>query len=257
MNKLIPGIFNYCDRWCEKCDYRDRCRLYQTETERNIQHILNDEDPNDPEIVARDIKESLEDTLAMLEAQMEIEGVSKEDLEDFEDEDSKYFIDDFDDEQGEVTESGQIVRTPHPLSLLADDFFKNVMAYFDKKKPSFYQNSEDDEPVNDPIYEELKILMWYSPQIAVKTRMCAGSKAKIEDVKDKDEIEFETEMMNVNSRIAFTGLEKCLTSLQKIYNVEIDFQDDVLSLLALIKKMKVDFAAEFPAVHTFKRPYFD
>lgn len=257
MSKLIPGIFNYCDRWCEKCDYRDRCRLFQTETERNIQHILNDEDPNDPEIVARDIKESLEDTMAMLEAQMEIEGISKEDLEDFEDEDSKYFIDDFDDEQGKVTESGQIVRTPHPLSLLADDFFKDVMAYFDKKKPSFYQNEDDDEPVNDPIYEELKILMWYSPQIAVKTRMCAGSKAKIEDVNDEDEIEFETEMMNVNSRIAYTGIEKCLTSLQKIYDVEIDFQDDVLSQLSLMKKMRDEFAREFPAVHSFKRPYFD
>ncbi|HSL89478.1 MAG TPA: hypothetical protein VK870_09260 [Ignavibacteriaceae bacterium] len=257
MNKLIPGIFNYCDRWCERCNYTDRCRLYQSEAERNIQHILNDEDPNDPEIVARDIKESLEDAMAMLEAQMEIEGISKVDLEDVEDEDSKYFIDDIGDEQGGVTESGKTIRAPHPVSLLADDFFKNVMAYFDKKKPAFYQNAEDDEPVNNPIYEELKILMWYSPQIAVKTRMCAGSKAKIEDVNDEDEIEFETEMMNVNSRIAYTGIERCLTSLQKIYDVEINFQDDVLSMLSLIKKIKVDIAAGFPAVHTFKRPYFD
>lgn len=141
--------------------------------------------------------------------------------------------------------------------MLADDFFKNVMAYFDKKKPSFYQNSEDNELVNDPIYEGLKILMWHSPQIAVKTRMCAGIKSKIEDVKDEDEIEFETEMMNINSRIAFTGMEKCLTSLQKIYDVEIDFQDDVLLLLSLIKKMKDNITTEFPAVYTFKRPYFD
>lgn len=257
MSKLIPGIFNFCDRWCERCDYRDRCRLFQTETERNIQHILNDEDPHDPEIVARDIKESLEDALAMLEAQMEIEGVSKEDVENFEDEDAKDFIDDFDDEKREVTESGKIIKKPHSLSLLADDFFKDVMAYFDKKKSAFYQDTEDNEPVNDPIYEELKILMWYSPQIAVKIRMCLASKAKLENMNDEDEIEFEIEMMNVNSRIAFTGMEKCLISLRKIYDTETDFQDDALSLRSLLKKMKDDFSREFPAVHTYKRPYFD
>lgn len=257
MSKLIPGIFNYCDRCCERCDYRDRCRLFQTETERNIQNILNDEDPNDPNIVARDIKESLEDAMAMLEAQMEIEGISKEDLEDTEDEDSKYFVDDIDDEQSEVTESGKIVRTPHPLALLADNFFNDIIAYFNKKKSSFYQGSEDHEPANNPIYKELKILLWYSPQIAVKTRMCVGSKALLENLEDEDDIEFENEMMNVNSRIVFTGMEKCLTSLLKIFDLEQEHTGELLALLAAIKKMKDEFAAEFPAVYTFKRPYFD
>lgn len=260
MTRLIPGIFNYCDRWCERCDYRDRCRLFQSETERNIRHILNDEDPHDPEIVAGDIKESLEDALEMLKAQMEIEGITEEDFEDIEeiaDEDSQYIFDDFDDERGEVTESGKIVRTSHPLALLADAFYKAVIDYYEKIKSALAQNPDDIEPDDDPLYEELKILMWYSPQISVKIRLCAGSKAKLENEKDEDDIEFETEMMNINSRIAFTGMEKCLTSLQKIYNIETHHQDDVLSLLASIKKMKDGFEEEFPAVHTFKRPYFD
>lgn len=259
MPELIPGIFNYCDRWCERCDYADRCRLFQSETERNIQHILNDEDPDDPEIVAKDIAESLQDSLAMLKAQMEIEGITDEDLNPFEDDedDSKYFIDDFSDEREEVSESGRIVRTLHPLASMADDFFKDVVAFFNKIKTAFPHDPDAVEPIDNPLYEHLRILLWYSPQIAVKSRMCIGSKVMLENVKDEDDKEFEVEMMNINSRIAFTGIEKCLKSLQDIYESEPDHSDDVLSLLSNIKKLKDEFEKEFPAVHTYKRPYFD
>ncbi len=30
---LISGIYNYCDRWCERCPFTSRCLLYATETE--------------------------------------------------------------------------------------------------------------------------------------------------------------------------------------------------------------------------------
>ena len=30
---LISGIYNYCDRWCEKCQFTSRCLLYATEQE--------------------------------------------------------------------------------------------------------------------------------------------------------------------------------------------------------------------------------
>jgi hypothetical protein len=257
MSKLIPGIFNYCDRWCERCEYTDRCRLFQSEAERNIRHILNDEDPNDPEIIMRDVAESIDDAMAMLDAQMEIEGISGEDLEDDDAEDSQYFIDDFDDERGEVNESGRIVKTPHPLAVQSDDFYKDVLGLFNKMKSLFQDDPDAVEPVNNPLYEDLKILLWYSPQISVKIRMCAGSKLTIENEKDEEEIEFEVEMMNINSRIAFTGMEKCLNSLQNIYNSQSVYHDEILPLLSLMKKIKDGFEKEFPAVHTFKRPYFD
>lgn len=256
MDKLIPGIFNYCDRWCERCDYADRCRLFQSETERNIQHILNDEDPNDPDIVAQDISESLQDAFEMLKEQMEIEGIATEDIEDCEDEDSQFFIDNFDDEREEVSESGRIIKSPHPLASQTDNFFKDVIYYFNKIKIALPDAISEIEPVNNPLYEEIKILLWYSPQIAVKTRMCVGSKASLENSKSNDD-EFEVEMMNVNSRIAFTGMETCLNSLQKVYQLETNYSDDVLSLLAAIKRLKDEFEKEFPSVHTFKRPYFD
>ena len=40
---FIPSIFNYCDRWCERCAFTSRCRVY----------AMENEGPDDPE--SRDI----------------------------------------------------------------------------------------------------------------------------------------------------------------------------------------------------------
>lgn len=32
---FIPGIYNYCDRWCERCAFTNRCRSYAREEEEN------------------------------------------------------------------------------------------------------------------------------------------------------------------------------------------------------------------------------
>lgn len=41
----IRGIFNYCDRWCERCAFSDRCRCYDLMNERGLydpaRHDLN------------------------------------------------------------------------------------------------------------------------------------------------------------------------------------------------------------------------
>ena len=29
-DNFIPEIFNYCDRWCERCTFTSRCRSYES-----------------------------------------------------------------------------------------------------------------------------------------------------------------------------------------------------------------------------------
>src|SRR5687768_5807012 len=31
---FIPGIYNYCDRWCERCPLTARCRVFAVEEQR-------------------------------------------------------------------------------------------------------------------------------------------------------------------------------------------------------------------------------
>lgn len=41
--EFISGIFNYCDRWCEKCSYTKKCLNYHMLNER-ISKRQNEED---------------------------------------------------------------------------------------------------------------------------------------------------------------------------------------------------------------------
>ena len=36
--RFIPGIFNYCDRWCERCPQTARCRLFAMDQENVREH---------------------------------------------------------------------------------------------------------------------------------------------------------------------------------------------------------------------------
>ena len=39
---LISGIYNYCDRWCERCPLTSRCLVYATEQEDDNSFPRND-----------------------------------------------------------------------------------------------------------------------------------------------------------------------------------------------------------------------
>ncbi len=45
MSDFISGVYNYCDRWCEKCPFQSKCSVYQQtkafDSETNIQAIWN------------------------------------------------------------------------------------------------------------------------------------------------------------------------------------------------------------------------
>jgi hypothetical protein len=50
--RLIPGIYNYCDRWCERCRFTDRCLQYLEDQE-------TEPPAADAESVAGRVRESL------------------------------------------------------------------------------------------------------------------------------------------------------------------------------------------------------
>jgi hypothetical protein len=49
--RFISGIYNYCDRWCERCRFTAHCRVFATEQKRLERHLLRGEDPDSMETV--------------------------------------------------------------------------------------------------------------------------------------------------------------------------------------------------------------
>jgi len=73
---LVPGIYNYCDRWCERCRLSHRCFLYTKEKERAVEHRRKGEDPNDWKIVLEDIEESLSEAMQLIKKAASEKGIN-------------------------------------------------------------------------------------------------------------------------------------------------------------------------------------
>jgi hypothetical protein len=91
--KYIPGIYNYCDRWCERCQFTSRCLNHSIEEEQNYQLEEIDEAN---ERFWHSIENSFKLTFSLIEDLAKEEGIDLESIEIAEDAWSellKYFED--------------------------------------------------------------------------------------------------------------------------------------------------------------------
>lgn len=64
--KLIPGIHNYCHRWCERCPFTERCAVFRDIRAYETQH---------PEAGILDqVHDAFQKTFEMLKAKCEEDG---------------------------------------------------------------------------------------------------------------------------------------------------------------------------------------
>lgn len=78
---FIAGIYNYCDGWCERCRFTDRCRVYDQQQQSMERHLLRGEDPDDPEVWMGDMMDSLDASVQMLQQIAEEAEVDLEEIE--------------------------------------------------------------------------------------------------------------------------------------------------------------------------------
>src|SRR6476660_3695569 len=71
--RLIPGIHNYCHRWCERCPFTDRCAVF-----RDTRKYQSDHPDSGP---LEQIEDSLQNTLALLAEWCEREGIDFEKIQ--------------------------------------------------------------------------------------------------------------------------------------------------------------------------------
>lgn len=71
---FIVGIFNYCDRWCERCPFTSRCRLFATLAEIDV------EPGNGPVTEPRIVRERRRLATQMVELHAEVEELGEKAL---------------------------------------------------------------------------------------------------------------------------------------------------------------------------------
>jgi hypothetical protein len=78
--RFIDGIFNYCDRWCERCAHTKVCRVFRDEHRSASRSRRKGEDPNDWGVAMKSVSRSFEKTLRLMKLWARKEGLDLNEL---------------------------------------------------------------------------------------------------------------------------------------------------------------------------------
>ena len=242
--KFISGIYNYCDRWCERCPQTSRCLNYQ----------IGEEEFSDPE--TRDINnetfwkkmsELMQTTLEMLKDMMVSAGIDLEQLDN--------------DEYMEEERAFEEAALNHVVCKMAKDYIDMVQEWIDEVKDLFsgteYQISEKDESSPEPnsLIDAMDVLQWYQHQIFVKLmRAVSGS---IEE-SEFDEDDHYAKDSDGSAKVALIGIDRSIAAWGNI-NIMLPgfYLTNVKNILIHLDQLKRKIEKTFPNARKFIRPGFD
>ncbi len=241
-----PGIYNYCDRWCERCAFNSRCLNYSIEMEMEERHPGKEIEDS-----IKRVKIIFEEISNLLERFMEKEGISIDDLPDV-------------DEDAEREVEKKIER--HPLCILADKYHNLVNDWFATNNSVIEQfvvelrkkvelGLAKGDPVDDilSLHDVIDIIIYYYTFIYIKIRRA------VRDIYDKlFDPEFKKLDKNLSAKLALIGIDRSIGAWQILGEiVEKETGLIVDDFVEMLIKLRDDVEEEFPDAREFVRPYFD
>jgi hypothetical protein len=229
---LIPGIYNYCDRWCERCQFTSKCANFE------LSGGFNESSDLDNEAFWDELKIIFEVTLEMISEHAEQMGIDLSQIE-TEQEDEKL-------PENELTE-------------LSKEYGLKVHKWINENKQLFEQKAHDLLMVNEEkviqLNDALEVINWYSIFISAKIHR-AFLDLGMDDFFDDDDEEYINDNLG-SAKIAVIAIDRSIAAFGYLLNQLSEFEDDILNFLASLSKVKQGMLNAFPNVMEFKRPGFD
>jgi len=248
-HRFIAGIYNYCDRWCERCIFTSRCMNY----------ALGEEEFGDPE--SRDINnmafwnklgEILSTTLEMVKEKAQEMGIDIDSI-------------DFD-EAAEENERINETAKEQPYSLATMEYIRMVESWFRANEENLETKGDElaslaqacvpgtnpyKEAVN--INECFEVIHWYKYQIYVKLCRAASGTTRSES----QSLENFQEDADGSAKVAIIGIERSIMAWTKLLQYLPEQEHSIFRLLITLKRLLSMVEVAFPNARTFARPGFD
>lgn len=210
-SKFEPGIFNYCDRWCEKCNKTDRCRLFYME-EKNKKRVKKmGIDPDSAEGELARIKISLSDASKKIKRLAEERGVNLSVVA----------------AEKETIQKNRDKTDPSNLKP-----YKEAFALSEK----IHKNAREFVVPNESEYlEATDSLAWHQNLIFVK--VARALRSKLESEQKTDMIEIDLDDSRKSAWVACRSAKICINSLETLKDYQDEQQDIVDELISDCEKL--------------------
>ncbi len=247
--KFISGIYNYCDRWCERCAFTSRCMNY----------AMGEEEFSDPEThdlnseaFWEKISETFKATLELLEEMAEEQGIdlSSLDLEDAAHEPKQ---------DRDAAKNHECSRAAKIYANMVDKWFNSAKKLFKEKDEELNMKAELELPNSDPFAEAevledaLEVIQWHQHQIYVKI-----SRALFSEIDEKREAaDAFPKDSDGSAKVALIAIDRSIAAWGRMLEHFPEREDDLLKILVHLERLRRKTEQVFPNARAFVRPGFD
>ena len=250
--EYIEGIYNYCDRWCEKCRFTANCLLYTQESKIKTYEILNKGDISG-------IEEVFDKEIDRLENETE------EDDKSFEGKLGKdYFEEEYEnDEDVFDPEDKDILRESprYPVNDLLDEFFIKSHTLIKTLNSKYNFNADSKEQLSDlsgkKSFDDFEIFVWYHTLIGTKIKRALFSLNDVNNEDDEEIREISAGDMNGSAKVGIISIKRTIDALNNLHKILPVFSAEIEELFVLLGKILNLVDELFPDCMKFKRPGFD
>ena len=238
--KYIPGIYNYCDRWCERCPFTSRC----------LNCELGEEQFGDLEAVDMSnekfwsqFSEVLQLTMDMIKDTAREMGIDLDAIE--------------------IDEGPEKVPpVPDLIEHLSKKYASSVKTWFeanqsitleddDQEGLGFDFDQEDLDELVVKIEDAVEIIRWYQYFIHVKLhRACDG-------LRDADEDDGFPKDSDGSAKIALIGIDRSVAAWKILLPYGAPDDRGIVLLIEMLENLKRRVEKRFPEARAFVRPGFD
>ena len=233
--RFIAGIYNYCDRWCERCPQTSRC----------LNFSISEEEFSDPE--ARDIRNEvfwnklsgiLRETLELLMESAKKWGVELETLDS---------IDDLENIKAKdaAAENHLLCRAAKRYSGLVEDWFRGRETLF------FEMAAAAREGVS--LEDAIEVIRWY--QYFIGAKVMRAVRGNIDEEEERgDELAKDSDG---SAKIALIAIDRSIAAWAVIRHYITDVSKGVIDAIAFLDGLRQAVEKAFPDARSFIRPGFD
>lgn len=203
-SRYIKGIYNYCDRWCDRCSQTSRCMNYAIGKEELTGQEMRD---TNNKVFWNKMSEIMQATIKMINEIAASEGIDLEKMIDSPDyEKEENYLE-------EVTENHETCRMAMEYIKITDDWIDGVKDIFvqDNRKDIYYEMPSymEDGFEGETPCDVLEIIQWYKPQIYMKLKRAVRGSIEEKDY-DFDEQNQYARDSDGSAKVALIGIDRSI-----------------------------------------------
>ncbi len=247
--EFVAGIYNYCDRWCERCRAKSKCMNYAVSEEHLEETELGDVNN---ELFWEKMDETFQATIDLIYEVAENEGLNL----DLEDDETTQKLDK---ERFEIAENHACSRLAKDYGRIVDDWFDSTQDQFQEKIEELHLKTRLELPGVDPIAEAgafddvMEIIKWYQYQIYVKLmRAVTSIQHEMEDPDDEYPKDSDG-----SAKVALIAIDRSIYAWGELRNLMPDQADNIIDILVQLGKLRDLTEKTFPNARSFIRPGLD